>query len=142
MTRFLIALTTTALLAGAAGSMAGETTTDAGTSTATLTKTAGHKAGDRSPFDVAGVKTIRRGKTIPSGYVLPGYRVEVRNGHTAVGATFRAKCPKGKTLRSFATTGDAGFRVEDVDYPGKRSTFVTSYRGGSERSGTIYAVCR
>lgn len=103
------------------------------------------KAGDLSPFDVAGVKAIRRGKAIPDGYVLQGYSVTLRHGVIAAGAEFFAVCPKGKTLRSFAETGRARALTTD-NYLRKPRTLVQSFYGNGGgpgiAEGVIYAVCR
>jgi len=64
-------------------------------------------AGDRAPFDAAGVKAIRRGKPIPTGYVLIGQKVTIKRGKLPAGATLFFKCPGDKRLKTFATTGQA-----------------------------------
>jgi hypothetical protein len=100
-------------------------------------------AGDTSPFDVGGVRAIRRGKPIPAGYVLPGRTVTIDGAGPAGGAAIRFTCPARKRLRSFATRGRVGFSVTDSRYPGRRSTVVISLgRSGQKETGTIYAVCR
>ena len=137
----LAALAATALVACAGAGAA--VAQDPPTTTATVREAPTLKAGDRSPFDVAGVRAIRRGKTIPSGYRLPGRTVTVDMSGPGAGAALRFTCPAPKRLRSFATTGTAGFSVVDPDYPGKRSTVVVSLgRSGRTTTGTIYAVCR
>jgi hypothetical protein len=112
-------------------------------STVTVRQAPALRAGMTSPFDVAGVKAIRRGKPIPSGYALVGRTVTVNRaaGAPAAGAALRFLCPGHKRLRSFAVTGSAGFAATDAHYPGKRSTVVTSLTDRNA-TGSIYAVCR
>jgi hypothetical protein len=97
-------------------------------------------AGDTAPFDVAGVKAIRRGKAIPRGYVLIGRQVTIKRGKHAAGAMLFFKCPDGKRLKSFATTGRAGFSAHQ-NYVNRRQTYVGSFMG-RDATGAVYAVCR
>jgi hypothetical protein len=97
-------------------------------------------AGDTAPFDAPGVRTIRRGTPIPAGYVLPGQKVTIKRGKIPAGATLFFKCPDGKRLKTFATTGRAGFAAYR-NYVNHRQTYVASY-SGRDAIGTIYAVCR
>jgi hypothetical protein len=61
-------------------------------------------------------------------------------GEGGVGAAIRFLCPDGKRLKTFGTTGQAGFSTTR-DYVNHRSTVITSFsRRG--HTGTIYAVCR
>ena len=96
-------------------------------------------AGDEAPFDAPGVRAIRRGRPIPSGYRLIGR--EVSGGAGGVGAAIRFTCPTGTRLRTFGVTGRVGFTATRDDYVGRRSTIVVSL-GPARQSGTIYAVCR
>ena len=98
------------------------------------------KAGDKSPFDAAGVKAIRRGKPIPAGYVLPGLKVTIKRGKVAAGASLHYLCPDNKRLKSFATVGQAGFASRQT-YLNHRSAWVESFRT-RDGSGILYAVCR
>ena len=140
--RFIVALAACSLPAAGAGAAVAQDTPQPAT-TVTVTEAPALKAGMKSPFDVAGVKAIRAGKTIPSGYALVGRTVTVaRTSGPAAGAALRFTCPQGKRLRSFATTGGRlGLSAVDPDYPGKRSTVITSL---SDRNahGSIYVVCR
>jgi hypothetical protein len=97
-------------------------------------------AGDKSPFDVAGVKVIRRGKPIPAGYVLPGLKVTIKRGKVAAGASLHFLCPDHKRLKSFATDGQAGFASRQ-SYVNHRQAWVESFRT-RDGSGIVYAVCR
>jgi hypothetical protein len=131
----------TALLAGAGATAA--VAQDPPTTSVTVREATTLKAGDTSPFDVGGVRAIRRGKPIPAGYVLPGRTVTIDASGPAAGAAIRFTCPQRKRLRSFATRGSIGFSVTDSRYPGRRSTVVISLgRSGRTDTGTIYAVCR
>lgn len=134
----LIAATALALAAASSGPAHAAT----GPTTVTVEHVAPLKAGDRSPFDVPGVRAIRRGKTIPAGYVLPGFEITVDRGAYAAGATLRFACPSGKRLRSFGVTGSAGFSAPQ-SYVGHTTAFIESFpHGPGTSSGTIYAVCR
>ena len=137
------AATAAAALLGVAGAAFAAGAAAPAPTTVTVTPVTTLKAGDTSPFDVAGVKAIRKGKAIPSGYVLPGYKVETHRGTKVAGAALRVVCPDGKRLRSFGTTGQAGF-LAPTPYVGKRSTVIVSLPSGSkvDTSGTIYAVYR
>ncbi len=135
------AVATLALGGGAVAASAQDdpaTPTDA--TTVTVTKAPKLAPGDTSPFSVPGVKAIRAGKTIPKGFALVGFTVATSGSGPYAGAYLRFACPTGKTLRSFAVKGKAGFRAESTSYPGHRTAFVSSvYRGGT---GSVYAVCR
>lgn len=116
-------------------------------STATVTSAPALGAGDIAPWDVPGVRAIRRGKPIPKGYTLPGFSVTVHNGDIAVGGWLTAGCPGKTRLRSFAISGDVGFSIPAAspNYVGRRSARVDAYRGrlaNADYNGTIYAVCR
>jgi hypothetical protein len=91
-------------------------------------------------LDVAGVKVIRCGKTIPAGYVLPGLKVTIKRGRVAAGASLHFTCPDNKRLKSFATDGEAGFASRQ-SYVDHRSAWVESFRT-RDGSGIVYAVCR
>lgn len=101
-------------------------------------------AGDISPFDAAGVKTIRRGKAIPSGYVLVGQKVTNTRGQAGAGAALYFRCPDGKRLKTLATTGDRALAAADRAYVDHKSTWVRSAPGvkGKTVTGIAYAVCR
>jgi hypothetical protein len=105
-------------------------------------------AGQTAPFDAAGVRSIRRGKPIPRGYVLVGQTVEVTRGTRggnakSAGAALSFKCPGTKTLRTFGVVGNAGFTAP-TDYVRHRQTRVFSFAPPTldHATGTLYAVCR
>jgi hypothetical protein len=106
-------------------------------------------AGAIAPFDAPGVKAIRRGKAIPAGYVLIGYRVQVHRGTKMAGAALRFACPDGKRLRTFGIVGNAGFAA-DRDYVAHKVTWVTSWpnmrdsagKPTTDADGKLYAICR
>lgn len=129
----------TVLVASGAGAIAaGTTTTVAVNGVQTLT------AGDTSPADVPGVKALRRGKPIPAGYELVGRRVVITKGTTTAGAALRFTCVGSKRLRSFVTTGQAGFQATGTSsYVGKQAVWVLSTPArGATSEGVVYAVCR
>src|SRR5580765_2470096 len=102
--RRLIAILSCVTVLGAAGAaVAADGATDIKVSAApTLT------AGQNAPFDAPGVKSIRRGKPIPSRYRLIGQRVEITRGAKSAGAALTFSCPEGKSLRTFGIVGNAG----------------------------------
>jgi hypothetical protein len=105
-------------------------------------------AGTIAAFDAPGVKAIRRGKAIPAGYVLVGYRIQIHRGTKMAGAALRFACPDGKRLRSFGLIGHAGFAAER-DYVGHKVTWIMSTPGMNtpegrltDADGTLYAICK
>lgn len=101
------------------------------------------QAGEIAPFDAPGVRSIRRGKPIPSGYVLVGQTVVVKRGKNVAGAALSFTCPGTKRLKTFGTTGSAGF-LAPRSYVDHRRTQVISFPNPklAQSSGTVYAVCR
>jgi hypothetical protein len=138
--RIAAAVCSAAVLAGGAAAIAAD-----GSTQITVHAPTQLKAGQRAPFDGAdfGVSAIKEGKPIPRGYVLVGQQVDVQRGAAAAGAALRFTCPDRKRLRTFGTTGDAGFDAPR-DYGDHRSTRVMSFPLAHEQraSGTVYAVCR
>ncbi|MEY2442086.1 MAG: hypothetical protein QOJ46_1512 [bacterium] len=110
----------------------------------TVEPVASLSAGDTSPFDAAGVKRIRRGKAIPSGYVLVGQKVTNTRGQAGAGAALYFRCPGDKRLKTFGTVGRGGLAAADRPYVDHHSTWVRSAPGkkGESMTGTVYAVCR
>jgi hypothetical protein len=82
------------------------------------------------------VKAIRRGKPIPTGYVLTGQTVTIKRGNLPAGATLLFKCPGDKRLKTFATTGQAGF-VARQNYANHRQTCLESFMT-RDAIGTAY----
>jgi hypothetical protein len=101
------------------------------------------RAGQTAPFDAPGVRAIRRGKAIPSGYVLVGQQVAIQRGTRNAGAALFFKCPDAKRLQTFGVIGDAGFSAPR-DYVDHRQTQILSFGPPTKQqsSGTVYAVCR
>jgi hypothetical protein len=132
--RLIAVLTAAAVLAGGTGTALAQ---QGGETTVTVGPRVVLTAGDTAPADAPGVRAIRRGRPIPSGYRLIGRSVSGQQG--GVGAAIRFTCPDEKRLRTFATTGRAGFQITR-DYVGRRSTIITSIGGNGP--GTVYAVCR
>jgi hypothetical protein len=148
-TTFVAAALATAAL-GAGGTALAQTGGGSSTLTAVQVSPAPTlSAGTTAPFDAPGVKAIRQGRPIPSGYTLVGYRIQVHRGTKMAGAALRFQCPDDKRLRSFGVVGDAGFAA-DRDYVAHKETWVTSWPGMRDRDGKpktdadglLYAVCR
>jgi hypothetical protein len=99
--------------------------------------------GQTAPFDAAGVKAIRRGKPIPSGYRLIGQQVDITRGAKSAGAALTFRCPEGRTLRTFGVVGNAGF-LALRNYTRHRQTDIMSFPPPrlAHATGTVYAVCR
>ena len=82
-------------------------------------------AGQTAPFDAAGVKAVRRGQPIPSGYALVGRKVTIDRGTSgSTGAVFSLDCPAGKTARTLGFTGQDGPELIGGRYVGHRSVRV------------------
>jgi hypothetical protein len=111
--------------------------------TVTVTPVAALHAGDTAPSDAPGVKAIRAHEPIPSGYVLIGQRVDVQRGDRVAGAALRFSCPGETRLRTFLTTGQAGFGA-DRPYANRKTAYVVSVPSATLRqaSGVVYGVCR
>jgi hypothetical protein len=135
--RLIAALTAAAVLAGGTGTALAQTQGQ-GDTTITVGPRVTLNAGDTAPFDAPGVRAVRQGKPIPSGYVLVGRKVT--GGGGGVGASIRFTCPDGKRLRTFGVTGHAGFSAPRT-YVNHRSTIIDSILG-ADTNGTVYAVCR
>jgi hypothetical protein len=133
--RILAALTAVAILAGGTGTALAQ---GEGDTTVTVGPRVVLAAGESSPIDAPGVRAIRKGRDIPGGYRLIGREVSGVSG--GVGAAIRFTCPDGKRLKTFGTTGGAGFQTTR-DYVNHRSTIITAI-GGSTGEGSVYAVCR
>jgi hypothetical protein len=132
--RIIAALTAVAVMAGGTGTALAQ---QSGDTTVTVGPRTVLSAGDTAPFDAPGVRAIRRGQPIPSGYQLIGRTVSGAAG--GVGAAIRFTCPDGERLKTFGTTGRAGFQITRA-YVNHRSTIITSIGGRGD--GTVYAVCR
>jgi hypothetical protein len=140
--------THTIALAGAAalaaGAVAGVATAADGDAQITVGPQQTLHAGQTAPFDAAGVKAIRSGKPIPSGYVLVGRKVTVNRGTAgSVGAAFKLSCPDGKRARTMGGTGKIGPNIIDR-YVGHRDVRAAAWSPprSPQASGTIYVVCR
>jgi hypothetical protein len=142
-TRSVAAALATVAALGAGGTALAATGAGPAPTTVTVAPAVTLTAGATSPFDAPGVKAIRRGKPIPAGYVLPGFTIKVDRGAKMAGAALRFACPDGKRLRTFASTGHAGFS-SDGQYVGHKAAWVTSTPSAANAgtTGTLYAVCR
>jgi hypothetical protein len=133
--------------AGTAVAQQGGQPVDSQVTVAARTVVAG--PGQTSPVDVGGVRAIRRGKPVPSGYSLVGRKVTFVRGTEAAYGYITLRCPSGKTLRGLASQGAAGFSVQGTrNYSGKRSVNLLAFYNanrtavGQTVSGTILAACR
>lgn len=119
-----------------AGAVDGDTAITVGAPTSLV-------AGQTAPFDAGGVKSVRQGKPIPSGYVLVGRTLNIEPGTGAAGAIIRLTCPSGKVLKTYGTAGKLGGSKAEGDYVGDRRGEILAFgRAGEATSGTYYGVCR
>lgn len=145
MTRksILTAAAATAALATGATAIAQESATPTQVTVGSATQLV---AGQTAPFDAAGVRAVRRGKPIPSGYVLVGREVSITYGDQIAWGAGRLTCPAGKTLRTMGLTGQVGPQPGSADYVGRRSWPVIftgpSAPKGTTVTGTAWGVCR
>lgn len=103
-----------------------------------------------SPIDFAGVRSARRGKPLAAGYVVVSRHVKVTRGAEVAYGAMRMTCPKGKTLRSFGSTGSIGgnLATPSTKYVGKSSWLMMATYGGSQvkpgqaAEGNLLAICR
>ncbi len=101
-----------------------------------------------SPADFPGVAKARAGERMPKGYVAVGRDVRFTRGGEVAYAALRMTCPRGKTWRTGAATGDVVLNVLDRVVSKKRSVLVmATYNArtvalGQTAAGTIYALCR
>lgn len=103
------------------------------------------RAGETAPFDAAGVRAIRRGKPIPSGYLLVGRKVTIDRARSgSVGAAFKLSCPSGKTARTLGLTGQNGPSLIGDRYVGRRDVRVAVWSPPRlpQSTGMSYVVCR
>ena len=142
--RRLVAVVGCVTALGAAGAGAGAAVAADGATDIKVTAAPTLGPGQQAPFDAPGVRSIRRGKPIPSGYRLIGQQVDITRGAKAAGAALTFRCPQGKTLRTFGIVGNAGFSAVNRNYPGHRQTTIVSFAPPTldHAVGTVYAVCR
>lgn len=101
-----------------------------------------------SPTGFPGVPKVRKGVVLPRGWVVVSRDVKITAGAEPGFAALRMTCPKGKTWRTGASTGDLGANVLDRNAIGKHSvlvmaTYSTAAIGpGQTAAGTILALCR
>jgi hypothetical protein len=146
--RLLIAMVVVGAVAAAAGTaLAASSGTDSQITISPRTVVAA--AGQKSPVDVGGVRSVRAGKPIPAGYVLTGRHVKFTRGTEAGYGALTMRCPAGKTLRGLARQGKVGPQVyRDTNYPGKRSVdVIVDYDAnhtpvGGTAEGDVLALCR
>ena len=134
----LTAATVTALATGAGVAVA----QDPAPTTVTVGQSTQLKAPAKAPFDAPGVRAIRRGKPLPSRYVLVGRKVTIQIGQEAAWGAARFTCPKGKVLKTAGFTGHVAPQMLD-HYVGKKTTrilFDSLHKQGTY-TGTVYAVC-
>jgi hypothetical protein len=139
------ALAVVAVLAGAAGASAAADGPDTTTAVSPRTVLA---APDRSPVDFPGVAKARAGEPLPDGYAAVARDVRITRGREIAYAALRMACPKGKTWRTGAVSGDISVSVLDRAVSNKRSVLVMASLEprdtalGQTAAGTVYALCR
>ena len=101
-------------------------------------------AGDVSPVDGPGVKSIRRGKPIPAGYKIVARDVILTRGSQAGWGAFRMQCPKGTLTLTLAGRGGVGPQLVGK-YHTTYVTVIADYgpavKPGQTVSGTDYLIC-
>ena len=101
-----------------------------------------------SPADFPGVPKARAGAPLPRGYVAAGRDVRITRGAEAAHAALRLSCPRGRTWRTGAATGNVDLTVLDRTVSQKRSVLVMATYDrsttslGQTAAGTLYALCR
>ena len=137
-------LATAALAAGGAVAVAA----DGGDTTIAVSPRVLIAAPRDSPADFPGVAKARAGKPLPRGYVAVARDVRFTRGGEVAYAALRMTCPRGKSWRTGAVTGDIGLTVLDRTVSQKRSVLVMATYDtnatalGQTAAGTIYALCR
>jgi hypothetical protein len=137
--------TTAVVLSAAAVGIGGVAAADSVVTTLAVSDAGTLRTGDVAPVSVAGVRAIRRGRTIPAGYQLLGQTVQTTPGGPRAGAALTLRCPNSTRLRGLAAVGGVGFSVPDRNYAGKRQTLVITYTASPSSGttqGTVYAACR
>ncbi len=162
MTRSIIR-TAIAAAAAAALLVAGGAVAQSGAPAApgTTTMTVGPRVvlpvGAPDPTDFPGISDDRRGQPIPSKYRVISYDVTITRGTSEAYPAFTVRCPVGRTLATFSTTGKVApqivgytpfVRRREFAYAGKKSWgVIVDYDRrttgvGATASGTVYALCR
>jgi hypothetical protein len=159
MTRTIIrtAVVAAAVAALLAGGAAIAQTGAPGTTGMTVGPRVELPAGAINPTEFPGVHDDRRGQPIPSRFRAISYAVSITRGTTETYPTFTVRCPAGRTLFTFASTGGIGpqivgytpfIRRRGFDYSGKSSWGVVAdynrrdVKVGETVTGTVYALCR
>jgi hypothetical protein len=131
-----------AVAAVAATSAVGAGQTD---STVTIKPSHVLVAGDTSPIDGPGVKAIRRGQPIPSGYKIVARDVTLTRGSQAGWGAMRLQCPSGTKTRTIAGHGGVGPQLVGK-YHSTWVVVIADYgpavKPGQTVSGTDYLICR
>jgi hypothetical protein len=138
-------LTALALAVAATGATAVAATAADGDAQITVGPQITLHAGQKAPFDAPGVKAVRRGRPIPSGYVLVGRKVTIDRGTSgSVGAALKLSCPTGKTARTLGATGATGPNLIGNAYVGHRDVRVAVWSPprSPQSTGVSYVVCR
>jgi hypothetical protein len=104
-------------------------------------------APQKSPIDFPGVVKARAGQPLPKGYVAVARDVKIVRGAEVAFAAMHMTCPRGKTWRTGASSGDVGLSVLTRKVTGKRSVLVLvsaapSVAEGATAKGTVYSLCR
>jgi hypothetical protein len=101
----------------------------------------------RSPIGFPGVPGVAAGRPLPKGHVAVARDVKITSGGETAFAAMRMTCPKGKSWRTGAVSGDVDISVLDRRIAGKRSVLVLasaapSSAAGDTATGTVFALCR
>lgn len=106
-------------------------------------------APDASPADFPGITKVHEGEPLPRLWVVVSRDVQITRGAEPAFAALKMTCPRGKTWRSGAASGDISAAVLDRNpRAGKRvvlvmASFSTSeIRPGQTATGTVHALCR
>lgn len=144
-TRKHLAILTAGAALAAAGATAVASTAASTDATVTIGPQVSLHAGQTSPFDAPGVKAVRRGKAIPSGYVLVGRKVTIDRGTAgSTGAVMKLSCPSGTSVRTIGQTGQNGPGIiGSTNYTGHHDVRVAVWSPPLDvrSTGMSYAVC-
>lgn len=106
-------------------------------------------APEASPADFPGITKVHEGEPLPRLWVVVSRDVQIKRGAEPASAALKLTCPRAKTWRSGAASGDITAAVLDRNpRAGKRSVLVMAsfstreIRPGQTATGTVHALCR